>query len=125
MSQSASATRVLHHGRVRLDLDDEQWRRVDQGVLTGPDDRRYSRRTTRAKRKQADALIQEGAPLVLYYWGGEQLTWFDGADAQREWAAVRPHVTSAEPRPRGDVVWTAGRWEDAEGSPLLLLTGQC
>ena len=39
-----------HHGRVRVDLDDEQWRQVDQGLITGPDARRYSRRTTRAKR---------------------------------------------------------------------------
>ena len=114
-----------HHGRVRVDLDDEQWRQVQRGLITGPDARRYSRRTTRAKRTHADALTQDGAPLVLYYWGGEQLTWFDGADAQREWTAVRPRVTSEEPRPRGDVEWTAGRWEDAEGRPLLLLTGHC
>lgn len=110
---------------MRIDLDDEQWSQVEGGLITGPDARRYSRRTTRAKRAQADALIQEGASLVLYYWGGEQLTWFDGADAQEQWTAVRPHVTSGQPRLRGDIEWTAGRWEDHEGHPLLVLTGHC
>jgi hypothetical protein len=113
------------HGRVRLDLDDKQWNEIGQGQLIGPDTRRYSRRTTRTKRREADGLIADGAPLVLYYWAGDQLAWFDGADAQEQWQAVRPDVTSEEPRRRGDIEWTAGRWEDEDGRPLLLLTGHC
>jgi hypothetical protein len=110
---------------VRLDLDDKQWNEIGQGQLIGPDTRRYSRRTTRTKRREADGLIADGAPLVLHYWAGDQLAWFDGADAQEQWQAIRPDVTSEEPRRRGDIEWTAGRWEDEDGRPLLLLTGHC
>ena len=110
---------------MRTNLSDEQWREVERGWLLGPDARRYSRRTTRAKRKDADLLVQAGAPLVLFYWGGDQLDWFDGVEAQEQWQAVRSHVTTEEPRRKGDIEWTAGRWEDEEGRPLLLLTGHC
>jgi hypothetical protein len=116
---------VQQHGRVRHDLDEKNWHEVEQGRLIGPDGRGYTRRTTRAKRKQGDALLADGAPLVLFYWAGDQLQWFDGRDAQEQWQAVRPHVTSEEPRRKGDVEWTAGRWEDEDGRPLLLLTGHC
>jgi hypothetical protein len=110
---------------VRGDLSDTQWREVDQGRLVGPDARRYFRRTTRTKREEADRLVVDGAPLVLFYWAGDQLDWFDGVDAQEQWQATRPHVITEEPRCKGDTEWTAGRWEDEEGRPLLLLTGHC
>ncbi|MGY1745562.1 hypothetical protein [Blastococcus sp. SYSU D00695] len=110
---------------MRERLTEEHWLQVDQGFLRGPDGRRYSRRATRTKRKEAEQLVVGGAPLVLFYWGGEQLDWLDGADARGEWRIVRPHVTSEEPRRKGDVEWTAGRWEDEEGRPLVVLTGHC
>ncbi|SOD92940.1 hypothetical protein SAMN06272739_0085 [Blastococcus haudaquaticus] len=69
--------------------------------------------------------MTEGAPLVLFYWGGSQLDWFDGVDAQEQWQTVRPHVITEQPRRKGQIEWTAGRWEDEEGRPLLLLTGHC
>ncbi len=49
---------------MRTDLSDEHWNEVEQGWLLGPDARRYSRRTTRTKRKDADRLIREGATLI-------------------------------------------------------------
>lgn len=110
---------------MRLNLSDEHWHEVEQGRLLGPDARRYARRTTRTKRKEADGLVAEGAPIVLFYWAGDQLDWFDGPDAEDQWQAIRPHVISAEPRRKGDIEWTAGRWEDDDGRPLLLLTGHC
>jgi hypothetical protein len=110
---------------VRRHLSDGQWDEPEQGRLTAPDARRFSRRTTRTKRKDADGLIADGAPLVLYYWAGGQLEWFDGADAVARWHEVRSHVVSGEPRPKDDVEWTAGRWEDEEGRSLLFLTGHC
>ena len=110
---------------VRRELSGEHWGEVEQGWLVGPDARRYSRRTTRTTRGDADRLVEDGTPLVLFYWAGAQLEWFDGADAREQWQAVRPHVITGEPRARGDVEWTGGRWEDEEGRPLLLLTGHC
>ena len=110
---------------MRRDLSADQWDKPERGGLLGPDGRRFSRRTTRAKPRDVDALIADGAPLVLYYWAGNQLEWFDGADATDEWARVRAAVIAQEPRPRGDLEWTAGRWEDDDGQPLVLLTGHC
>ena len=109
---------------MRRDLVEEHWDEMAQGWLAGPDAHRYARRTTRSKRKDADRLVEQGAPLVLFYWAGARLEWFDGVDAHAQWQVVRPHVTG-EPRGRGDVEWTAGRWEDEEGHPLLVLTGHC
>ena len=67
----------------------------------------------------------EGAPLVLFYWAGEQLDWFDGVEAREQWRDVRPRVVSTDPRPKGDTEWTAGRWEGEGGRSLLFLTGHC
>lgn len=106
-------------------MGDEQWHEVGQGRLLGPDARRYSRRTTRTRRKEAQQLLADGAPLVLFYWAGGQLEWFDGVDAQEQWTSVRAHVVSTTPRLEGDIEWTAGRWEDEDGRPLLVLTGHC
>ncbi len=86
-------------GGVRLDLAD-QWDGVASGELTGPDGQRYRRRTTKAKRREGDQLIQAGTPLALYYWAGGQLEWFDGDEATARWQKVRRAVTSQEPRPQ-------------------------
>ena len=110
---------------VRVDLSQGQWDAVESGELTGPDSRRYQRRTTRAERRDGHALIARGAPLVLYSWSSGQLDWFDGPDASAQWRAVRARVVSAEPRRGRDLQWTAGRWEDPDGSPILLLPGHC
>ena len=110
---------------VRRDLSEEHWGEVEQGWLAGPDARRYARRTTRSTRRDADRLVEEGAPLVLFYWAGARLEWFDGVEAHAQWQAVRPDVVAGEPRGGGDVEWTAGRWEDEEGRPILVLTGHC
>lgn len=53
------------------------------------------------------------------------MEWFDGADAETQWQAVRSAVTAQEPRRRGDLEWTAGRWEDDDARPLVMLTGHC
>jgi hypothetical protein len=106
-------------------MSEEHVHEPDQGCLVGPDGRRNLRRGARTERREADRLIAEGAPLVLYYWAGARLDWCAGADARDEWLAVRPYVTTGEPTRTGDVEWTAGRWEDGDGRPLLLLTGHC
>ncbi|SFU01012.1 hypothetical protein SAMN05660657_04689 [Geodermatophilus amargosae] len=116
---------VRHHDGVRTELSDGHWRGVQQGWLVGPDGRRYVRRTTRTRRKEGDRLVVDGAPLVLVYWAGNQLDRLDGIDAHEQWQTTRPRVTTEEPRRKGDIEWTAGRWEDDEGRPLLLLTGHC
>ena len=110
---------------MRADLHDKQWDQVHEGWLLGPDERRYARRTTRTRRKDAELLVAEGAPLVLFYWAGQRLDWFDGAEAREQWQDVRSQVVGTEPRPMGDTKWTAGLWEDEDGRPLLFLTGHC
>ncbi|NAZ83578.1 hypothetical protein GTR02_17335 [Kineococcus sp. R8] len=93
--------------------------------MTSPAGRRFARRSTRIKRRDADALIAAGAPLVLYWFGGRQLDYFDGTDALEQWRVVRPALTSQTPQIGGDVVWTGGLWVGGDQGNLLLLTGQC
>jgi hypothetical protein len=114
---------IRHDQRVRADLSVTQWNAVAQGQIVAPDGTMYVRRTTKAKRRDCDALLADGAPLVLYYWAEGQLDWFDGNDTKDAWMNVRPAVTS-EPRQRG-LEWTAGAWESQDGKTLVLLTGHC
>jgi len=64
------------------------------------------------------------APLVLYWYGGGQLDWLDGEDAAEAWRTARQRLTTAVPRPDGNVIWTAGEWLGDDQS-LVLLTGSC
>lgn len=109
---------------MRVGLAIEQWEAVSSGALEGPDGRRYQRRSTRMRRRQVDDLVAAGVPLVLYWYGGQQVDWFDGADAVAAWEAARPRLTATAPRPDGDVVWTAGEWV-SEDESVILLTGRC
>ena len=103
----------------------DQWETVTGGELTGPDGRTYRRRTTRANRGIGDELIGAGSPLVLYYWAGDQLDWFDDQDAVERWRQVRSALTTMPPRVGKDVVWAGGAWADDDGHSVLLLTGHC
>ena len=108
-----------------MSLADEQFAAVAEGQLVSPTGVRFVRRSSRIKRRDADAIIAAGAPLVFYFFGGVQLDYCDGAEAVQQWDAVRGSLVSQEPRPRGDVVWTGGRWVSDDGDELLLLTGHC
>ena len=110
---------------MRCDLSADHFHEAGQGWLVAPNGYRYFRCTTRTQRKEAARLVADGVPLVLYYWAGEQLDWRDGADARDEWQVVRPHVITGEPRRKGDIEWTVGRWEDEDGRLVLVLTGHC
>ena len=65
---------------MRTELGDDQWLELDQGRLTGPDGRVYQRRGTLAKRRRCEEAVAAGVPLVLRYWAGGQLDWYDGDD---------------------------------------------
>lgn len=93
--------------------------------MISPSGRRFTRVFSRIKRREADALIAAGAPLILYWYGGQQLDYFDGSDAVERWQAVRQALTSQTPQLGGDVVWTGGRWVSDDDEDLPLLTGQC
>ena len=113
-----------HTVRVQVDLAGQQWGAVTSGSLVGPDTRRYQRRSTRMPRRQVEDLLAAGAPLVLYWYGGGQLEWFEGQHAAQTWQTVRPRLTTSVPRPDGDVVWSAGRWVSDDES-IVVLTGTC
>ena len=108
-----------------MSLVDEQWNAVTAGQVTSPSGLQFTRRSSRIKRRDADALIAADAPLVLYWYGGRQLDYFDGCDAVDRWQSVRHALTSQEPRLGGDVVWTGGRWVSDDDQEMLLLTGHC
>lgn len=112
-------------GIMRVDLAKVQLNAMERGQLVAPDGTVFVRRSTRAKRRACDEAIENGWPLLLYYWAGNQLDWLDGEDAQREWQTVRSRVTVAEPRPRGDLEWTAGFWTADGDRRLVVLTGHC
>jgi hypothetical protein len=114
-----------HEGALTLDLADSQWDAVLQGEVASPDGTQFRRRSTRTKRKDCDALIAEGVPVVLYYWAGGQLDWLDPDEAKQRWPEVRPAVTSEPTKPRGELQWTAGIWTSDDGSQLLFLSGAC
>jgi len=38
---------------------------------------------------------------------------------------MRQDVITHVPQPRGDILWTAGVWDDGAGHQMLLLTGHC
>jgi hypothetical protein len=114
---------------VRTDLDEFQRARdADQGKVTGPDGRAYSRRSTRTKRSVCDEIVAAGSPVVLEMYSRGQFEWFDGDDATTTWAEVRPYVVSTAPATKQLAkhnMWTAGIWESDDGSTVLYLTGYC
>ncbi|MCA0145035.1 hypothetical protein [Blastococcus sp. LR1] len=78
------------------------------GQLVGADRRTYSMTGVALERAEIEALIEGGCPVVTYLPGG-RLLWHDEADARPAWADAR--------RER----FSAGRWEAADGSPLVVL----
>lgn len=107
---------------MQMSLAQEQWDAVAEGRLVSPAGVRFVRRSSRIKRRDADATIAAGAPLVLYSYGRAPLDYCDGAEAVQQWNAVRGSLVSQEPQPRGDVVWNGGRWLSEDDDELLLLT---
>lgn len=109
---------------MRVDLA-AQLRAMERGEFTAPDGAAFVRLGTRTKRRVCDEAISQGSPLVLYYWAGGQLDWFDGDDAAHEWAAVRGQVTAQQPQMRGELEWTAGLWRANGDRSAVVLTGHC
>jgi hypothetical protein len=109
---------------VRIELDAAAWDETEAAFLTAPDGRVYRRRGTRSSRRTAAERIADGAPLVLRYWAGRQLTWCDHDEARTEWTRVRRRVVHT-PTGQGAVEWTAGTWEDDTGRQLVFLEGHC
>lgn len=99
----------------------------DPGQVTGPDGNSYLRRGTKMSRRQADAMVAAGVPLVLDFYGRDQFEWFDGEDAREIWSEIRPYVTTSDPTARQlakHAMWTAGLWESSDAA-LLYLIGRC
>ena len=105
---------------MRRELSNGEFDALGRGELLGPDNRSYVRRTTRMKRKEVAALVEGGSPVVTHFPGG-RLVWHDADDARLAWADGRRLLTSDAPDPsRGEAV-TAGRWESADGSTVVVL----
>ncbi|MGY1805299.1 hypothetical protein ACI78T_18600 [Blastococcus sp. SYSU D00922] len=80
------------------------------GQFVGADGRTYSLTASRIEAAEAEALIEDGWPVLTYFAGG-RLVWHDETDAWPAWADAR----SAE-----ETV-TAGRWESPDGSLAVVL----
>jgi len=72
------------------------------------------------KRREVDALVESGRPVLTYFPGG-RLVWHDENDARPAWADARPLLTTETPDPRHGESVTAGRWESSDGSVLVVL----
>ena len=90
------------------------------GQLVGQDGRTYEIRVPRIDVREIESLIESGCPVVTYFPGG-RLVWHDEDDAWPAWADARPLVTTDTPDARRGESVTAGRWESADGSPLVVL----
>jgi len=80
------------------------------GQLVGYDDRTYSQRAPRIDRREVEALIESGCPVVTYFPGG-RLVWHDEDDAWPAWTDARSASGTA----------TAGRWEADDGATAVIL----
>ncbi|RBY86689.1 hypothetical protein DQ244_18605 [Blastococcus sp. TBT05-19] len=78
------------------------------GQLVGADRRTYSMTGVALDRAEVEALIERGCPVVTYLPGG-RLLWDDEDDAWPAWADARRERVSA------------GRWEAADGSLLVVV----
>ena len=88
------------------------------GQLVGPDGRTYAVRSPRIDRREIEALIEAGCPVVTYLAGG-RLVWHDEDDAWPAWADARGALTTGLPDAGGSV--TGGRWEAVDGAVALVL----
>ena len=95
---------------VRRELSDRDWKALGPGQLVGPDGRTYRRRTTRMGRRDVEALVGDGCPVVTY-WPGGRLVWHDEDDAWPAWADARGAQESV----------TAGRWQSPDGAVAVVL----
>ena len=104
------------------DLNADVWDRVQ-----GPDGVAYFQQSSRLKRSQVDELIAAGPPLVVSWFGGGELDWFDERDALAAWHKRRrlftAHPTASTSK---HMQWTGGvfRTQDLERS-IIVLTGHC
>jgi hypothetical protein len=105
---------------VRRELSDGEFDALGMGQLVAPDGRTYARRTTRMKRREVEALVESGCPVLTYFPGG-RLVWHDEDDGWPAWADARPLLTTDTPDPRHGESVTAGRWESSDGSPMVVL----
>ena len=105
---------------MRLVLSDGEFDALGSGQLASPDGRTYTRRSTRMKRRDVDAVVAAGSPVVTWFPGGA-LVWHDADDAPRAWAQERPLLTAEAPDPAKRESVTAGRWETADGHPAVVL----
>jgi hypothetical protein len=110
---------------MQADLSQSQWDFASHGTLVAPDGTAYTRRGSRMKRRKVDEAIEQGAPVVVHWYGGGQLDWFDDDEARQQWQKCRPAFTAEEPKLGGDVVWTGGLWLSDNESPLVVLEGHC
>lgn len=73
-------------------------------------------------------MIAAGVPLILDMYGHGRFEWYDGEDAPKEWAKVRPYVITTEPTSKQlskHEMWNAGVWTTEADHRVLYLTGHC
>jgi len=80
------------------------------GQLVGPDGRTYAVRSPRIDRREIEALIEAGCPVVTYLSGG-RLVWHDEDDAWPAWADARGAPEQV----------TGGRWEAVDRATAVVL----
>ena len=110
---------------MQQDISESAYDSIEQGFLVSPDGTSFLRRGTRAKRKDVDALVESGSPVVVHWAGGlperTQVIWHD-QDALRVWSELRTSHLSTDPNPSKGEAVTAGRWVDSDDHVVVLLT---
>ncbi len=101
---------------------------IEEGEVVSPAGECFRRKSTRLSRRACDELLQNGAAVLLYWYGGGLCRWYEGEAAQAAWRELSTALSVAPSKSAGkkrDLQWTAGEWTSGDGSSLLLLTGHC
>lgn len=98
-------------------------RELPDGSLATPDGRVFRRTPTRLKRRNAEALINGGAPVVTWVYP-DGLMLHSGTAASDAWRSIKPRLVEGKPPTVKDLQWTGHLWQSDEGAPLLYFSGE-
>lgn len=94
---------------------------LPDGSVEAPSGMAVCRTGRKLSRRECDALIREGAPVMTDRYP-DGLVWWDGADAHVRWAEISPLLATRR-LPSVHEGWVAHLWESDDGAPVVRFDG--